>query len=294
MQLSIIILSYNTRDLLTSCIDSVQQTVKNVDYEIIVIDNNSSDDSVFYLKKNYPKVRLIQNSQNEGFSKANNQGAKIAKGDWLLFLNSDTKLMPDSLDSLFSQKLDNNTIFGCQLLNGDNSLQPSAGYFPTLTRVIAQMFFLDDLPLVKKIIKSYQQTNSSFYQRNQDVDWVTGAFLLISKKLFEKIKGFDESIFMYAEEVDLCFKANNHNASVKYLSKPKVIHYKGASSKDGFTAAVVGEFKGLITFYSKNYPHLLPILKAVLYFGALLRIMLFTITNPEKVLAYQKTIKSLI
>lgn len=290
-QLSIIIVNFNTRKLLSDCIESIYQTTKKVNFEIIVIDNNSQDDSISHLAKNYPQVKLIQNKNNLGFGKANNQGAKIAKGDFLLFLNSDTILNPDCLDYFFSDlKLDKNTIYAAKLLNKDNSIQPSAGFSPTINRIKNQMLFLDDLPFFANSQK-YQQSNPDFYTKNQEVEWVTGAFILMPRNLFIKINGFDESIFMYGEEVDLCFRAIKAGASVKFLTAPSLCHLKGASSQNGFEKSVIGEFKGLITFYKKHFPDKIKLLKFYLKIGALLRIALFAIIDFNKSKTYYKALK---
>lgn len=292
MQLSIIIVNFNTRDLIANCINSIHQTVEKVKFEIIVVDNNSSDKSVEYIKNQFPRTTIIRNNLNHGFGKANNQGAKIASGDFLLFLNSDTILKENSIDQIFKlSNFNSSTIYGCRLLNNDNSVQPSAGFIPTLPKIFTQMFFIDDIPFVNNLIKSYQQTNLSFYQKNQTVDWVTGAFLLISKKLFQDIKGFDENIFMYGEELDLCLRAQKNGAKIKFLTKPEIFHLKGASSKDGFQKAILGEYKGLIYIYKKHFPNKVTILKLLLKIGALLRILIFAIINPSKSKIYQKAYK---
>jgi len=247
------------------------------------------------LKSKFNQVKLIANKENAGFGKANNQGAAKAKGDWVLLLNSDTVIKEGFFQGIASAIDQQKTgIYGFKLLNQDGSIQPSAGYFPSLGRIFTQMFFWDDLPLVKKIYRPYQQNDSSFYLKIQDVDWVTGACLLIPKKVFEQVNGFDEFIFMYGEEVDLCYRLKKNGLKVKYLPSPEIYNLKGASSTDGFRAAVVGEYRGLITFYQKHYPAQLFGLKIILALGALLRICLFAMIKPGKVIAYKQALKELL
>jgi len=297
MTLSIIIPSYNTKGLLKDCLESIYRETKNIKFEVIVIDNGSKDGSVEMVKKNFSEVKLLTLLKNIGYGKANNLGVKKAKGEWLLFLNSDTVIKNKAIDKVF-KKITNhksqitNLIIGCKLLNPDGSIQPSAGYFPTLGRVLATMFFLDDLPILNELTKPYQQSRRTFYQKRQEVDWVTGAFLLIKKGLFCELGGFDESFFMYAEEVDMCFRAKQKGARVFYTPLAEVIHLKGASSGNGFQAAVTGEFKGLISFFKKHRPAWQPpILKALLFLGALLRIAVFGIIDRSKAKTYYKALK---
>jgi GT2 family glycosyltransferase len=299
MQLSIILVNFNTKNLLQQCLRSIYASKFLDEFEVIVVDNNSNDSSLDMVNNNFTQVKIIKNKKNVGFGRANNQGAKVAKGKWLLFLNSDTVVMPNALHlsleaaKTLTQNRNKPIVLGCKLLNRDHSTQPSAGYFPTLRRVVAQMFFIDDLPLINRFLKPYQQTNVRFYEKKHEVDWVTGAFLLLPKTIFQDVQGFDESIFMYGEEVDLCYRLKQRGAEVFYMPEPVVFHYKGASSRDGFAAAVAGEYKGLSTLYQKYFPSKLSFLNASLKVGALLRILVFGIIDQKKVAAYKKALKTL-
>jgi GT2 family glycosyltransferase len=299
MQLSIIIVNYNTDKLLKQCLDSVYLQRVNFDFEVIVVDNNSTDKSLEMLSKYFTQVKIISNTKNVGFGKANNQGAKLAKGRWLLFLNSDTQCPDGTLDKVMRQaiakssKNSGDVVVGCRLLNSNNSIQASAGFFPTIERVALQMFFLDDLPFVKSIFKPYQQNQVQFYSKDQEVDWVTGAFLLLPNDLFKKVHGFDESIFMYGEEIDLCYRLKKEGARICYVDSPALYHHKGGSSANGFKSAVVGEYKGLVSFYKKHYPKKIIFLKLTLFTGALLRRLVFGIIDQEKGVAYSDALKVL-
>lgn len=299
MDLSIIIPSYNTKELLRACLESIYRETKRVSFEVIVVDSASRDGSAVMVKKEFPKVKLLELGQNLGYGAANNAGVKRSQGEWLLLLNSDTQILEGAIDKLWQEAVPaggqiKGTVFGCQLLNQDGSLQPSAGYFPNLGKVFSQMFFLDDLPLVKRFFHPYQQDQHHFYQKDQEVDWVTGAVLLLKKADFLTVGGFDEKIFMYAEEIDLCYRLKRLGRKVWYKSGAKVAHLKGGSSTDGFTAAVVGEYQGLVSFFRKHKPlWQLPILKILLASGALLRLGLFAIIDRRKKGAYEKAFKSL-
>ncbi|NMC36062.1 glycosyltransferase family 2 protein [Candidatus Beckwithbacteria bacterium] len=297
MKLSIIITSYNTKALLDTCLNSLYTYLPKIEFEVVVVDNASSDDSVAYVKKNFPKVTIIANKKNVGFGAANNQGVAKASGDLILLLNSDAYLIDNSLQTFLlkqSDKKENftNTIIGAQLLNSDQSIQASAGFAPTLIRVWLQMLFVDDLPIIDSLLKSYQESRASFYKKRRSVDWVTGAFMLMPKELFNNIGGFDESIFMYGEEVDLCFRAKKQNTNIIFDPNIKLVHAKGGSSQDGFAKAIQGEYQGLWHFYQKHFPKKRDSLAAALQWGALLRSVLFAIISPDKAKVYRALLEN--
>lgn len=261
--LSIIIISYNTDKIVTDCLKSIWQDkgLKKIPFEIIVIDNKSSDDSVKNLKKLDKKITLITNNKNLGFAKANNQGLKIAQGNYILFLNSDTLI----LHSAISQSLDwlsshpEASACTAQLLNFDKTIQASGGFFPNLANVFTWSFNLDDLPLVNKIIKPIHPhtpnfyTKDKFYLRDHQQDWVTGAFFLTRKPLLDKVKGFDENYFMYGEEIELSYriKKSTDNNKVWYLIGPQIIHL-GAASATNKLDPILNEYKGVLSFFKKH------------------------------------------
>lgn len=295
IELSIIIPSFNTKKLLQNCLQSIFEQTKGIDFEVIVIDNASTDSSITMVKQKFPQVRLITNSKNLGYAQANNQGVKIAKGKYILFLNSDTIILDQAIEKsleFIKQKKDID-ILGCQLLNQDQTIQPSAGFFPHLARVFNWMVFVDELPLIKSLTKPYQQSNPGFYQKTQLIDWVTGAFLLVKKQVVKHLKGFDAKFFMYSEEVDFCYQAFKAGLKTWFYSDAQVTHLKGKSSAEGFSAAILGEYQGIKKFYQKNYPDWqLPILRLWLKIGALLRILIFGILKKDsKRKVYEKAFK---
>lgn len=285
LNLSIIIPSFNTKELLYNCLKSIFSQTKKIKLEVIVVDNASTDDSVEMIKKKFPQIKLIINQKNLGYAKANNQAIKAAKGKYILFLNSDTLILNQAIEKSlnFMQKRKDVDILGCQLLNKDKSIQASGGFFPKLRQIFYMMFFIDDLPLINKLIKPYQQTRLDFYQKTRQLDWATGAFLLVKKEVIDKVSGFDERFFMYSEEVDFCFRAKKAGFKTWFYPQAKIIHLKGKSSEDGFEKAVLGEYQGLKEFYKKHKPGWeMPILVGLLKIGALLRMIIFGILKKDK------------
>lgn len=291
--LSIIIVSYNTADITVNCLKSILQDkgLKSTPYEIIIIDNSSSDDSVsrirnFFIKPSSLRVsplhepllsegrgrggfkrgfgfsfKLKINQENLGFAKANNQGIKLAQGNYLLFLNSDTVI----LHSAISQALDwlsshpEASVCTGQLLNPDQSIQPSGGYFPNLFNVFTWSTGLDDLPLTNLIIKPLHPhpphfyTHDCFYLRDRQLDWITGAFMLIRRPALDLVKGFDENYFMYSEELELCYRLRQQlpQTQIWYLIGPQIIHLGGASSKNKLNP-ILNEYRGILAFFRKH------------------------------------------
>jgi len=288
IDLSIVIVNFNTKKLTRECIESVVKNTKGITYEFIVVDNDSKDGSVEMLKKlqnsKTPKLKLVVNQDNRGFGQANNQGMEISKGRYILLLNSDTLVKSNVLAEMVSW-MDKNPkagIASCGLRFKDGKIQGTGGYFPTLARVFAWMTFLDDIPGLMKFITPFHpmhglspfDKNIKFFKKEKQVDWVTGAFLLMRKEVYEQIGGFDKAYFMYVEEVDLCYRAKMAGWQVWYLPRWHIIHYGGASSTA--ESPLVNEVKSLKTFYRLHMPKWqYPILRVILKFGALVRIPIF-------------------
>jgi len=262
--LSIIIVSYNTADITINCLKSIltDKGLNLTPFEIIVIDNNSHDDSIKKieaLKKD--SLKIIKNNFNAGFGKANNQGLKIAQGNYILYLNSDTII----LHSAISQSLDwlcshpESCICTAQLLSQDGTIQASGGYFPNLANVFTWCLSLDDLPLVNRLVKPLHPhtptfyTKDKFYTLDHPQDWVTGAFMLTRKPLLDKTSGFDENYFMYGEEVELSYriKQATNNNQVWYLVGPQIVHLGGASAQNKLDP-ILNEYRGILSFFKKH------------------------------------------
>ncbi len=297
MKLSIIIPSYNTEKLLNNCLISILKE-KELSYEIIVVDNGSDyqiKEQIAKIKKNYQNfnIYLIQNKNNLGFAKACNQGIAKAQGAYLLFLNSDTLILNKAIRKAVSlmEREKNIDILGIKLLNQNKSLQPSVGYFPKLRQIFYLMFFFDDLPFLKRLLKPFHLQDKNFYQKRRQVDWVTGAFLLVRRSVIKKIGGFDEDYFMYAEEVDFCYRAKKAGFKVFYDPEIKIIHYQESSPRTLGEKAILAEYKGLKIFFKKHKPAWeMPFLRIFLKAGALLRLLIFGILlkDDERKKVYQR------
>jgi GT2 family glycosyltransferase len=228
MDLSIILVSYNTRDLTLKCLESLFCSLdKKIAFEVIVIDNNSSDGSIDALRafeSRMSNVRLIASDSNNGFAKANNQGIKVAQGRFVLMLNSDTYLIDDSCINAMHYLDDHQKVFGCgcTLLNADGTMGISYGRFPEFWTIFSEIltgrFGLLRCIVPKKINAIYS------------IDFPCGAFFMIKRELFNALGGFDERFFMYCEETDLAKRAWKSGSRIIHYGPAKVVHLRGQSS----------------------------------------------------------------
>ncbi len=244
-KISVIIVNYNAKYFLKICIGSVLKSEDLSDLEIIVVDNNSTDDSCKMLKKDFPAIRLIQNKQNTGFSKANNQGVAAARGEYILILNPDTVLSSHTIQQVyeFSNKTVDIGALGVQFIDGSGCFLPECKRnFPRPK--VAALKILG----FSKTYYAHQIEQGAISQ----VDILTGAFMFIKKSVFEKVKGFDEDFFMYGEDIDLSYRIAQAGFKNYYLGGEVILHYKGESSSRDST--YFRNFYGAMhIFYKKHY-----------------------------------------
>lgn len=275
MNLSIIIVNYNTEKLTLKCLQSLYRSNDELKWETIVVDNGSKDDSLQNLKTKFPDIKIIESPTNLGFGTANNLGATGATGDYLLFLNSDCEVYPDTLQTWFDLVIGHQSaISSCKLVNPDGSIQPQGGALPNLNNVFDWMFFFDDLPLINSLILPYQQRHRPYFFKDHQPGWLSGTALLVKRSVFDTLDGFDETIFMYGEDVEFCYRAKKEGFHLDYYCKPQIRHLGQGSGSSA--NALLGEFQGLIYLWKKHKPGWqLPLLKLNLIFGALFRIVIF-------------------
>ena len=235
MQLSVIILNYNVRYFLEQCLFSVQRALDGIDAEIIVIDNASSDDSCDMVKAKFPQVTLIENTTNFGFPKGNNLGVAQAKGDYVCILNPDTVVAEDTFVKILNAHLpmpnSQRGIIGCKLIDGSGKFLPeSKRGIPTPWVAFTKMFGL------YKISNAFGAYYAQHLTENESgkVDILVGAFMLMPRKLYLEVGGFDEDCFMYSDDIDLSYMVLKSGKSNYYFHETSVIHYKGESTvRDG-------------------------------------------------------------
>jgi GT2 family glycosyltransferase len=230
MDLSIIIVNWNTRALLKACLESVENHLDGLAAEIIVVDNASTDGSVETVKKHFPNVRLVANSENRGFAAANNQGFRMSLGKKVLLLNSDTLVHGDVL-SCSIRYMDENPdvgMMGCKVLNDDGSTQLTCSQFPTFTNLLIQTF-------------GANRIGGSFFSRYQMLDWdrdnerdvdvVSGCYLMVRSEVIAEIGFLDENFFCYGEETDWCRRCREAGWRLKFAPVGTITHFGSGTTR---------------------------------------------------------------
>lgn len=233
VDLSIIIVNYNVKEFLLNLLDSIRKASKEISTEVIVVDNASDDGSSEILNEKYPDINLIVNNENVGFGKANNQALEIAKGKYILLLNPDTIVREDTFIKMieFFQSHPEVGIAGCKVLNPDGTLQLACrrgfpGPWTSFTKVMGLSTLFPKSRLFARYNLTYLDENQTY-----EVDAVSGAFLMMTKDVYQKIGGFDKQFFMYGEDLDLCYRAQKSGFKVYYVHSTEIIHYKGESTR---------------------------------------------------------------
>lgn len=276
MDLSVIIVNHNTKQLTNQTISSIIENTHRLEYEILVVDNSTDkDEACSYVDS---KVRLITDVKNNGFGNACNIGSKIAKGKYLLFLNSDTMIKDNSLSKCFEyiSKHKQIGVLGVRVLLENGTLDHGCKRgFPTPQSAMYYYLKLDKKYPGSEKYGSYRQTFLDEMETNE-VDSVSGAFLMISKNLFYELNGFDEDFFMYGEDLDLCFRAKEKGYKVIYYAEAEIIHLKGQSGLHKSSKTVIYHFyNAMIIFYNKHYKKKYNILVTIaVYIGIKLKYLL--------------------
>jgi GT2 family glycosyltransferase len=255
MKLSVIIVNYNVRHFLKQCLTSVIKASENIETEIIVVDNNSADGSVEMVKKEFPSVKIIANKQNLGFSKANNQAIKQAKGEYILLLNPDT-FVEENTFSLTLDYMENHPDvggLGVKMINGNGDFLPeSKRGLPTPMVAFYKLSGLSKIFPKSKTFNKYYLGHLDINEINE-VEILSGAFMLIRKSVLDKIGLLDETFFMYGEDIDLSYRILKAGYKNVYFPKTKIVHYKGESTKKGSLNYVVTFYKAMKIFVDKHF-----------------------------------------
>ena len=282
MKVSIIIVTYQSQDEILKCISSIYKNIIDIEFEIIIIDNASTDNTIKIVKNHFSDVIIKENKKNEGFARANNAGSKIAKGEFLFFLNPDSKIIENTVEVLLSIYNSNpkNGIVAPQIKNIDGSIQLSTGKTPTIFTNLFEAFglyiFLPNTFFGYRIATNHENELST--------DWVTGACFLVKKEYFDKLNGFDKNFFLYLEDADLCLRIKKEiNKNIIYTYKTSIIHAKAKSSKNSSYISKLSSYKSKIYYHKKHngllmYLGLIPLL----YFAVLLKLVALTILFKDK------------
>lgn len=253
IDVSIIIVNWNTCGITCDCLRSVYEQTKNVEFEIILVDNASSDDSVETIRKEFPEVVLIENSENRGFAAANNQGMEIARGRYILLLNSDTIVLDNAIEktAAFADEHPGAGIVGCRVLNGDLSLQPNCFMYPSVLNMLLSGTFLYKIFSGSKFFGREGMTWWDFNEIRQ-VDVVRGCFMLVRRAAVEQVGVLDEDYFFYAEETDFCYRVKKAGWDILFTPDSEIIHLGGQSSKQIKPQRIMQLRAGILQFIKKH------------------------------------------
>lgn len=253
MDVSVIIINWNTKEILRDCLTSVYEQAGDIVYEVIVVDNASTDGSVEMIKSDFEQAVLIENPDNRGFARANNQGIAVAKGRYVLLLNSDTVV----LDGVIAKTVDfadshpQAGVIGCRVLNQDGTLQPTCFMYPSVLNM-----FLSSTYLYKLFPKSrfFGRERMTWWDRNdtREVDVVTGCFMLVRKEAIDQVGAMDERFFMYAEETDWCYRFKKSGWQIMFTPAAEIIHLGGQSTAKRPVAMIVQLRLSILMFVKKH------------------------------------------
>lgn len=288
--LSVVVVNYNTGPLLEQCLRSVRRFAGDLELDIVVVDNASSDESVDAVAR-FPEVRLIRNHQNFGFAHAANQGIEASTRYYLVLLNPDTVVVSPVFRALvdFADACPDAGIVGPRLLNPDGSLQPSAYRFPTLVQAVGTILGLRRVLPVRFLRARMGRWLGRYFGQldphiqPREVDYVTGACMLIRREVIQQIGGFDSRFFLYFEDKDLCWRARHAGWNVYFTPVAEAVHYIGRSSRNHPDTVVTERFRSMRQFYDKHYtwPARLA-LRGVLLFGGLIRLAGAALTRDRE------------
>ena len=250
--LSIIIVNFNARDYLESCLQKIQDNTERISYETFVVDNGSADGSCALVREQFPWVELIENEDNVGFSRANNQAIRRSRGRYVLLLNNDTLVLPRAIDTMVAimEQRPEVGVIGCTLRNSDFSVQISFGRMISMRNELVLKLISDRYKKGNRLVQRYLEHRS---RKEHYPDWVSGACLMARADALHAVDLMDENFFMYTEEVDLCHRIRQLGYQVLYTPEAEIIHFGGRSTETNLKKTIIEYRKSQLYFYKKHY-----------------------------------------
>jgi GT2 family glycosyltransferase len=274
MDVSIIIVNFNTRPLVLKCLESIFRTTRRLDFEVILVDNASTDGSIKAVVARFPSVEILAQEENLGFARANNLAIKRSRGKFILLLNPDTELV-DGVVSILARFLEDHPdagAAGCRLLNSDGSLQASSYNFPTVPGVFASVFRLKKVIPLRWLregpLGGWIGSRVRYFDRHlstQRVDFVTGACMMVKGSVVDEVGLLDESFFIYFEEIDWCYRMREAGWFTYFVPSARALHHIGQSSRQVSRRSFLEMHRSRLHYYRKHFPAAsLAVVKAIL------------------------------
>jgi len=253
MKLSIIIVSWNVREDLVRCLRSIEENRPMSEFEVIVVDNASSDGTVDAVRCDFPEVTIIANKENRGYAAANKQAVEKSRGEYTLFLNPDSIMLPETLDKLIEFMDDNEDVGICgpKLLNEDGTIQATVRRFPDFRSAWYRYTIFKALCIFRRHHHRYMMYDFS-YDRQMDVDQVIGAALMTRRSIIDELGGMDELFFMYYEEVDFCYRVKNAGWRIVFVPDIVITHFGGRSSEQIPIEVRAMSLTSVLGYFRKN------------------------------------------
>lgn len=255
MNLSILIVNYKNSATLLDCLDSIYRTTHDLDFEVIVMDNNSRDEGLQAIREKFSQVCFIENKTNMGFAKANNKAAEMAEGRYLMFLNPDARLTESTVQTMIVRlKPDSATgVLGPKVLNNDGSLQYSCRTFPTVWTGLFNRYSLLSTLFPNNRFTSRYLMKDFDHNDTHEVDWVSGCCMMVRKSIFQSIGGFDEKYFLFNEDVDLCHTMKHHGYKTLYFPQAKIFHDVTTSNRKAQHNIILKRHIGMSHYIEKHF-----------------------------------------
>lgn len=278
IQISVIIISYNSFNILRKCLISLYKFTSGISFEVIVVDNASTEGNIDDFLIDFPKLKILKNQHNIGFAAANNRGLNLAVGKYILFLNNDVIFKENTLQKILSfleAYDDYRVLIGCRLLNEDGTIQESVDRFDSIWNTITTSFFLYKLFPKSRIFNRYYENFLSL-DSPLNVHIIKGAFIISIKKFIDELSGFDERFFFYAEEKDLCKRAIDLGGKVIFYPNSEVFHLGGATAGEESWFKYKQILKSKIQYFRKHYSFLKrAIIISIFILGIIIRIPIY-------------------
>ncbi|MCK4326613.1 glycosyltransferase family 2 protein [bacterium] len=255
MDLSIVIVNYNSAVVLSPCLNSIYGREANTDFEVFVVDNNSNDNSAELVEREFPQVKIIKNKLNLGFSKGCNQGIQKSKGGYILLLNPDTIIKSHALEDMvgFMKREPDCGIVGPQIMDSDGTIQLSCRSFPSFRNALFNRYSLFTRLFPNNRFSRGYLLSDWDHNQIREVDWVSGACMMVRRQALDNIGLLDERFFMYCEDVDLCYRMKEQGWKVYYLPEVRITHCIGESSQSIGCRSIIEHHKSMFQFYKKHY-----------------------------------------
>ncbi len=275
MDLSIIIVSYNTRDMLKACLVSVYGETRGIEFEVIVVDNASTDGSVEMVRFDFPQARIIANTRNAGFAGGNNQGMAASHGDFFLLLNPDTVILDKAITKTlaFIRERKDIGVAGCRVWDADGSPQYTTFMYP---RLVNMLLSATGLASVFRKNRFFGRAQMHWWDHNdtREVEVVAGCFMLVRRVVYEQLGGMDERFFMYAEETDWCLRMSRAGWKIVFYHEAEIVHLIGQSGAAAARDMRIERRKSMVKYYAKNRGALAAwVANAIFVFGDSVRLL---------------------